>query len=639
MRSIMKSDMKVNREYIEGLLMNEGLLKMSQYFGDEKYADGISADRFLWDGFDRFFLVEEENGMIEIRCSGLIRGEWETAEQFSCDLPEEEIRRYIHRIPDYIPRKEKEIIRQYIGMDETEPEETKETEQKDQETGVYQIHIPEKEEGPPFEGEKQYTSLDDLCEDIAKQIFWFWNHEEYEEALDLAKKMHEFTLQAEGKNGVRTAVALFYEMEAYGRMGDYSSALTVGEEILEMPLMEAAKDTDFYGRALSSLAGNAHLAGDDFSAVEYAGKYIAFCQQQYGPQEEETLQAMMKSIPLYLQVGKLSEAFDLAESSYRISQEIYGPQSDEVLDAVYWIAAVETEMERHEDAVFLNVQRYKVMRKRYGENDPKTLDTVADIFRSLRFAENTEQALPLGRYLMIKAKQIFGEGSEKAVQCEYLYARCHLNAGNDNIAANYFRDCLEKAEKLPGTHTELIRDIREGTASAEEKCGNTEYALEIRRELYQEVQEQYGEYDNRTIEALKRVINMTEYDDPLKARKDLEKLYQLQSAVNGEKSIEALLTQTRIAITFTRVEEYETALEMMKKIHETAAETYGEFHDISVSSGFNLILSYHDAERMEEAMAMAEDKYRKMRKYFGEEAEQTIAVKEALTEMKKENQK
>lgn len=632
-------------ERVEKCFIDFGMERMSKYFGKKKKSPGgMFYHNLLWYGHDQYYYVSQEGEHIIIWCSRGFGTDLEKVDEFSCGLEEEEIQKHIRIAAYFILTYYRDILYKYIQFIDVEPDIYDLSDEVITDTlsvtgeGLYKIDIKkiiEDNTAAHQEEKKEIKTVGDVWDQLKEQIFSAWDRKAYETALNAAKDLHRLASVVDGAQAISAAYALSCISTTYMCMHDYMSSLTVEEEIFNMPVIREKDYIDFYEQCLSNLVHSADMAADFFTKEKYIQVYIDHCIERYGQDDDITLQAMLDSVGVRLITGKVKEAYYSAVNCYYSYRSLYGPDYEKTLDALYWIAKVYSFIGIHESALDIYSKIYTVCFTQYGENDERTLDSITSLAVALRYANRIEDSIALSYYVMIKTRRKFGADSEETMFAKYEHALNLLEDGKYGQARGYLLECRKQIESLDEDY-ELFRfDLLMALAKAEKDGKHKDVALKIYNELYEEMNERYGNYDTRTIRLLSSIIDLTYADDLEHTRSLLEKLYRIRCAVEGEKDIGTLGTLSNLSYINSMLGDHETALRLQTEAYETAKEVYGEFDETTMFFEQNLIIRINESGDFKAAYLRGYAALERRREYLGSRSEAVFTMRQLLSEIMK----
>lgn len=113
----------MTRAYIESCFLQLGAERMSKYFGNEKFENGMLAEYILWNKDDCYYaVIENEEDDFEIMYSYEVGDNYKKYKVLSNALSEEEIRDQVSDIMQGWKPEEEKILEKYIDLHVEEPD-------------------------------------------------------------------------------------------------------------------------------------------------------------------------------------------------------------------------------------------------------------------------------------------------------------------------------------------------------------------------------------------------------------------------------------------------------------------------------------------------------------------------------------
>ena len=305
-------------EAIEQELLDEGLARMSTYFGEyHVYENGMPAKHLFWDHDEYYYFIclnPESKERVMVWCSDCLGTEYELLDEFSADLSGMELKQRIKKIIDVWKPKQERILKKYIDMNAIEPFPY----------NIYSMSICLQNGGNScymqiknLEADKiDYIFGIDLELDILyEQYKESLRNENYTSSMLTLCKLYELALRKLGEMH-DNIMALLYELL---RLSYEVEGLTP-KDLLSVHLLLYNYNKNKYGNnhyaticAISGIAANLSSLKKYEDGIVLARYVHKALQRKYGRTDEKSIEALMCVAWHLFDHGRYGHALSMAE--------------------------------------------------------------------------------------------------------------------------------------------------------------------------------------------------------------------------------------------------------------------------------------------------------------------------------------
>ena len=234
---------------------------------------------------------------------------------------------------------------------------------------------------------------------------------------------------------------------AYENLYQFDKSLAIRKDVLERCNKWFDENGAEAATAMGLLSNTLNRMGKYREALAYDYEVYLSSLSLYGPDDEETLGAVMSYAGSFADAGEYNTALFFYRQNYDDIVRIYGANSPEAYERLKGAATVLNELERHEDALplFKKIEDYN--RQRFGKKNEETFDAMRNVALTLNYLGQHEEAKHRLEKILEKEKRELGH--ERLITKSIL-TRVLLDNGSYNGAINLLEELLKNRRQTFG---------------------------------------------------------------------------------------------------------------------------------------------------------------------------------------------
>ncbi len=252
-------------------------------------------------------------------------------------------------------------------------------------------------------------------------------------------------------------------------------------------------------RLQSTLGQTYRALGLPREAIPLQEKVRDYDLATFGPEHNETLQAMNDLGNSYFAAGRRDEALKLREQVLALRRKVSGPEHPETLKAMNNLAVSYSETDRLDDALKLKEEVVTLRRKVLGPEHSDTLSAMQNLANSYEVAGRRAEALKLREEVLALRRKVSGPEHLYTLMAMGNLANSYGSSGRQAEALKLREDVLAIFRKVSGPEHPDTLMAMDNLALSYDEAGRREEALKLREQVL----------------ALRRKVNGPEHPDTL----------------------------------------------------------------------------------------------------------------------------
>lgn len=358
--------------------------------------------------------------------------------------------------------------------------------------------------------------------------------------------------------------------------------------------------------------------------------------------DRELPEAMIKLCHIYFNGYKVAfdykEALKWAERFYKSRKQEYGEEDENTLDALDTLAYVCLKSGDFKTAGKLYDQIDRIKRKTLDEDDPEILKISNGILYAYTEMGDYKKALEIGEKVYLQISKKLGEDHLDSLMILNNLATIYNLLGNYRKAHALYKKAYTLSSKKHGDDHEDTLKFLSGLANVTGKLGAYDKELEYYEKIYAIRRKAIGDEHKDTL--ITRSSIASAYQDLHKEAKALEiakDVHRIQVKRLGEKHPDTLATLGNIAIMYGEQKKYKEALAKSKEHYDLMVDIYGEKHPLTLSSLRNHAVICCRSGDFKKAVKLNKKAHSELEKVLGEKHPDTLRALESLGSAHRDN--
>ena len=234
---------------------------------------------------------------------------------------------------------------------------------------------------------------------------------------------------------------------AYEKLYQYDKSLAIRKGVLEKCKEWFDENSAETATAMGLLSNTLNEMGKYGEAQAHDYEAYLSNLSLYGPDDEETLGAVMSYAGSFADAGEYNTALFFYRQNYEDIVRIYGEDSPEAYVRLESIATVLNELERYEEALPLFEKIENYTRERFGKQAEETFDAMRKVALTLNYLGEHEEAKRRLEKILEKEKRELGH---ERLTTKSTLTRVLLDTGNYNRAIGLLQELLKKRRETFG---------------------------------------------------------------------------------------------------------------------------------------------------------------------------------------------
>jgi len=352
------------------------------------------------------------------------------------------------------------------------------------------------------------------------------------ETLGAAAKKLETNLASQPEQRARLRATLAH---TYQGLGLFREAIPLQEEVRDYFLSAFGQEHLFTRAATHDLAWYYGNAGRLSEAIKLEEQVLSLTRKARGPEQHETLAAMMGNLATYYQfAGRPDEALKLREDVLRLVRKVSGPEGPDTVGPMENLAISYAEAGRLDEALKLQDETWKLACKMNGPEHADTLKITIDLAARYYMAGHLDEGLKLGEQLMPLLRKVYGPEHPYTIRGMKNLATTYVTVGRMDEALKLREEALTLSRKVNGPEHPDTIDVMSGMAGSYAQAGRFDEAFKFGEDALALSRKVNGPEHPATIRAMGELAGSYDRAGRLKEALDLwEQEVTLSRKVSG----------------------------------------------------------------------------------------------------------
>ena len=228
-----------------------------------------------------------------------------------------------------------------------------------------------------------------------------------------------------------------------------------------------------------NLAGAYHDAGKLDEAINLFEQSFKECARILGPHHPNTLTSRNDLAGAYHDAGKLDEAITLLEQTLKDSEDLLGPHHPDTLTTHSNLASAYRNVGRLDEAITLNQLNLKDSEDLLGPHHPHTLTSRHNLALAYHAAGSLNQAITLNQQTLKDRTRILGPHHPDTLTSRNNLAETYRAAGRLDEAITLHEQTLKDRTRILGPHHPHTLTSRNNLANAHHDGGRLDEAIAL----------------------------------------------------------------------------------------------------------------------------------------------------------------
>jgi len=212
--------------------------------------------------------------------------------------------------------------------------------------------------------------FDAIALDKLAQVYF--KQGEYSKALPLVEQALQLREQTVGRQHPDTATSLNNLAYCYHAQGEYDKALPLYEQALQIRKQVLGQQHPSYATSLNNLALLYDSQGEYDKALPLFEQALQIRKQVLGEQHSNYATSLNNLAGLYYSQGEYDKALPLFEQALQIDKQVYGDKHPDVATDLNNLAALYKSQGKYDKALPLYEQAIQIFVKVLGDKHPNT---------------------------------------------------------------------------------------------------------------------------------------------------------------------------------------------------------------------------------------------------------------------------
>ena len=377
--------------------------------------------------------------------------------------------------------------------------------------------------------------------------------------------------------------------------GNYQEAIKYYELYKENYGKRYSQEDETYGSIISELAGCYNSLGDYSKAVELGTQAMEIIKATFGENHPDYAKSLSELASYYFSLGDYSKAVEIGTQAMEIIKAIYGENDSYYASSLDNLANYHFYLGDYIKAVELGTQAIELYKANFGENHP---DYAISLYKLANYYSGLGDYTLAVEYLtqvVNNFRSVFGDNDSFYTTCLYNLANNYYHLSDYAKAAELATKAIEISRgvlvELPSDYAEFFSNI----ASYYYSLGDYAKAVEIGTQAMEICKTTLGEdhidYATSMGNLALFYFSLGNYAKAVEMGTQALEIYR---EVLGEKHLEYATLLAVIAKYYSHLGDYAKAVELGTQAMEIRREVVGESHP-DYARSLNNLASYYSS--------------------------------------------
>jgi eukaryotic-like serine/threonine-protein kinase len=400
-------------------------------------------------------------------------------------------------------------------------------------------------------------------------------------------------------------------------LGLYPRAVELSEQARAAYQDQFGVDNELTLEAMHVLAFVYGHAGRNKEAVELCETVLERRKTLLGLEHQDTLFAMAQLAGRYWNVDRLDDALRLADESLRGLRKVLKADDVGLLSQITNTAMLYRSAGRTNDAIRLYEESVNTWKKK-GPEHPDALVSVNQLGIAYRDAGRIMDAIALQQETVDQLDRILGATHPRTMFALIELATLYRTSGKLEEGLNVAKKALERARQVEKTNPKAVRTAMRGLAMVYSDLRRSDEALAILKELSATATRDLGPRDGETLScAFELGTAFRNAGRPADAVPVFEGYLEAKKSLPHVSGRELERGTTQLASAYIAVGRSLDAIKLLEPLEAAQRRQLDPDHRDLLVTMSNLAEAYEDADRMTDAVAHHEKVAAGFRKKFG----------------------
>ena len=377
--------------------------------------------------------------------------------------------------------------------------------------------------------------------------------------------------------------------------GNYQEAIKYYELYKENYGKRYSQEDETYGSIISELAGCYNSLGDYSKAVELGTQAMEIIKATFGENHPDYAKSLSELASYYFSLGDYSKAVEIGTQAMEIIKAIYGENDSYYASSLDNLANYHFYLGDYIKAVELGTQAIELYKANFGENHPDYAISLYKLANYYSGLGDYTLAVEYLTQLVNNFRSVFGDNDSFYTTCLYNLANNYYHLSDYAKAAELAAKAIEISRgvlvELPSDYAEFFSNI----ASYYYSLGDYAKAVEIGTQAMEICKTTLGEdhidYATSMGNLALFYFSLGNYAKAVEMGTQALEIYR---EVLGEKHLEYATLLAVIAKYYSHLGDYAKAVELGTQAMEIRREVVGESHP-DYARSLNNLASYYSS--------------------------------------------
>ncbi|MEU4173320.1 tetratricopeptide repeat protein, partial [Streptomyces sp. NPDC026665] len=380
--------------------------------------------------------------------------------------------------------------------------------------------------------------------------------------------------------------------------------------------------------ARGNLASSYQQVGRTTEAVQLAERVVADCERLLGGDHPDTLSARGNLASSYQQVGRTTEAVQLAERVVADCERLLGDNHPHTLTARATLASSYWQAGRTAEAIAIEERVVADREQLLGDDHPSTLTARANLASSYQQAGRTTEAIQLLERVAADIKRLLGEDHPHSLTARGNLASSYWQAGRTTEAIQLLERVVADCERLLGDNHPGTLTARANLASSYRQAGRTAEAVQLAERVAADRERLLGDDHPHTLTARGNLASS--YQQAGRTAEAVQLAEGVAADIKrllGDDHPHTLAARGNLASSYKHAGRITEAVQLAERVAADSGRLLGGDHPDTLTARGNLASCYQQVGRTAEAVQLAEGVAADCERLLGDDHPDTLTAR------------
>lgn len=248
-------------------------------------------------------------------------------------------------------------------------------------------------------------------------------------------------------------ISLMVFADSFADLQDYTTAITLGTQALEIHKRKLGEKSPDYATALDKLAGYYLYLGDYNKAIELGTQAAEFFKREPGDNPFNYVSLLGKLSVCFSYLGNYPKAVELGTQAAEIFKRELGENDSNYVNSLDNLAGYYSHLGDYNKAIELGMQALEIYKRVFGENSSNYATSLNNLAVYYSYYGDNAKAIELGSQALEIRKRVLGENAPDYATSLNVLAGSYSNLGDYNKAVELGMKAVEIHKRDPGENS------------------------------------------------------------------------------------------------------------------------------------------------------------------------------------------